>query len=100
LECEFDSDSGVRIADALVSAALHEADWSWVQNWCIRFAEHSDVDVHRVAITCLGHLVRLHRTLDLGRVLPLPAVKSDDSELQGTVEDTLSDIRIFVPVCD
>ena len=97
LECEFDSDSGVRIADALVSAALHEADWPWVQDWCMRFAGHSDVDVRRVAITCLGHLARLHHTLDLDRVLPLLAVKLNDTALQGTVEDTLSDIRMFVP---
>jgi hypothetical protein len=96
LECEFDSDSGLRIADALVSAALHEADWPWVQDQCIRFAEHSDADVQRVAITCLGHIARLHHTLDLDRVLPLLAVKSKDSALQGTVEDTLSDIRMFV----
>jgi hypothetical protein len=100
LECEFDSDSPVRIADALVSAALHEKDWAWVEERCIRFAEHSDADVRRVAITCLGHLARLHHALHLDRVLPLLAIKSDDSAIQGTVEDTLSDIRIFVPGCE
>ena len=100
LQCEFESDSSGRIADALVCAALHETDWAWVQGWCIRFAEHSDANVRRVAITSLGHLARLHQTLDLDRVLPLLAVKSNDSELQGAVEDTLSDIRIFVPGCE
>src|SRR3712207_3524202 len=90
LEREFASDSSGRIADALVSAALHDADWRWVQDWCIRFAEHPHSDVRRIAITSLGHLARLHNALDLDRVLPLLEAKSNDGAIQGTVEDTLS----------
>jgi hypothetical protein len=99
LESEFDSNCPGRIADALISAALYDPDWRWVQDWCVRFAEHADTEVRRVAITSIGHLARLHDTLDLSRVLPLLEAKSNDSAIQGTVEDTLSDIRIFVPGC-
>jgi len=93
-----ESGSSDEIAHALVSAAFHEPDWTWVQDWCIRLVDHSDGNVQRVAITCLGHLARIHHTLDLGRVLPLLHVKIEGNELRGTVEDALSDIRIFIPV--
>jgi hypothetical protein len=97
LEHEFASNCAGRIADAIISAALHDPDWRWVQDWCVRFAEHADMDVRRVAITSIGHLARLHHTIDLDRVLPLLAANAKHGELQGTVEDTLSDMCMFVP---
>jgi hypothetical protein len=51
-----------------------------------------------VAVVALGHLARIHRTLDLERVLNVLARKADDVELAGTVENTLDDIRQFIPV--
>jgi hypothetical protein len=97
LHRQFESDSPDRVAHALISAAFHEPDWAWVQDWCIRLADHADPNVRRVAIVSLGHIARIHHALDLGHVVPLLASKSKQLDIAGTVEDTLSDIRMFVP---
>lgn len=86
------------VPQALVSAAFHEPDWQWVQDWCLRLSEHPDQNVRRVAVIALGHLARIHRRLDLDRVLPTLAARADEPELAGTVEDTLEDIRMFIIV--
>jgi hypothetical protein len=99
LQRQLKSDSPDQVAHALVSAAFHEADWRWVQDWCIRLTAHADLNVRLVAIISLGHIARIHHCLDLGRVLPLLALKAKESALEGTVEDTLSDIRMFIPGC-
>ena len=108
LQRQFESGSPEEVAQALVSAAFHEADWGWVQDWCIRLADHTDSNVRRVAIVSLGHIARVHRALDLGRVLPILALKAKEEDLalkakeedlEGTVEDALSDIHMFIPGC-
>jgi hypothetical protein len=50
LQRHFESGSPDQVANALVSAAFHEVDWAWVQDWCIRLADHADPDIRRVAI--------------------------------------------------
>jgi hypothetical protein len=97
LQRRFESGSPGDVAHALVSAAFHEPDWRWVQTWCIRLADHADSNVQLVAIVALGHLARLHHTLDLESVLPLLSARAKDSALKGTVENTLDDIRMFIP---
>ena len=98
LERIFATGSADDIAHALISAAFHEPDWRLVQEWCLRFADHGDPNVRRVAVTALGHLARVHHALDLERILPVLAKKADEVELAGTVEDTLDDIRRFIPL--
>jgi hypothetical protein len=85
------------IIPALLSAAYHDPDWRWVQCRCLELLNHCDLDVRRVAITCLGHLARIHRTLDLGEVLPKLSLLKSDSSVCGWVEDALDDIRTYIP---
>jgi hypothetical protein len=82
------------IASALVDIAFHDGDWRWVQNKCLGFARHPAPAVRQVAVTCLGHVARIHRTLDLAAVLPVLDELSRDSSV--TTEDALDDIRMFV----
>lgn len=53
-------------------------------------------NVKAVAITCLGHLARLHGELHMDLVLPALRALSEDSRLRGLVEDTLADIQIYL----
>ena len=93
-ESAFASGDSERIARALVNVAFHEADWRWVQERCLGFARHDVAAVRQIAVTCLGHVARIHRRLDLERVLPALDELSCDPEVQ--VEDALDDIRMFV----
>jgi hypothetical protein len=46
-----ESGSADEIAHALVRAGFHEPDCAWVQDWCVRLADHGNGNVQRVAIT-------------------------------------------------
>jgi hypothetical protein len=93
-EAAFASDDSERIAFALVNAAFHDADWRWVQERCLGFARDDVAAVRQIAVTCLGHVARVHRRLDLERVLPALDELSGDPQVQ--VGDALDDIRMFV----
>ena len=81
---------------ALLSSAYHDPDWRWVQGRCISCLDDAPLNVRRMATTCLGHIARIHRTLDTETVLlKLTELKTDPS-ISGWVEDALEDINIFV----
>ena len=85
------------IIEALLSAAYHEPDWRWVQGLCLRFLDHTDVAVKSNAATCLGHIARIHKNLDLDLVLPKFAASQARCRNRARVEDALEDIRFFLP---
>lgn len=96
-ETEFSSDVSERICEALVSVTLNETDWRWVQEKCLHFITSSYPDVRGLAVTCLGHLARIHRKLDLEKVLPILKNLQNDAEIGGRVEDALDDIEPLLP---
>jgi hypothetical protein len=98
IEAALTSGSENAIIDALLSAAYQDRDLRWVQTKCLEHLDHDNREIRRIAVLCLGHLARIHRQLDLEKVLPkLNSLKSDP-ELGGSVEDALDDIRTFIPV--
>lgn len=97
-QAAFASQDREQRALALLACALHEPDWRWVQAWCLRFTEDPDVVLRGLAVTCLGHLARIHRELDLELVMPVLERLRADPQLSGRVEDALDDISTFVGV--
>lgn len=93
---ELASDDPLRIARALVSVALHEPELGWAQQQCEKYASHPAADVRGVVATCLGHLARIHRRLDLTTATPLLQQLAQDPDVAGRVEDALDDIRLFL----
>ncbi len=92
----FASNNVEAICDALIRITYHDPDWRWVQEQCIRFAEFPDADVRGLAVTCLGHLARIHRKLNLEEVLPVLESLLKDPDVAPRVLDTLDDIKIFL----
>ena len=90
------ADSRKRV-DALLSLALYDSDWRWVQDQCLRLLADSEEDVVATAILGLGHLARLHQRLDLDQVLPRLKTLQADPRFGGRVSDAYDDIRLFVP---
>ena len=94
LERLLNSGNDTAITDALLSAAYYDADWKWVQAACLRFLNHPERTVRWTAATCLGHVARIHRQLDLETVVPrLMELKADPSI---DVEDAIEDIKFFL----
>jgi len=82
---------------ALLSIALHDDDWKWAQSINLKMIQDADVDsdVKDIAILCLGHIVRIHRILDLDVVMPMLDKLSNNPTHTGRVQDVLDDINIF-----
>jgi HEAT repeat len=100
MEHTFQHTSARDISQTLVTLALHDADWKKVEKYCLEFLEHPDASVRAVAATCIGHLARIHKTLDLDLVLPaLYRHLSDPGKwVAGNADNALSDIEIFMKV--
>ena len=90
----FASGTADEIASALIDIAFHDPDWRWVQNKCLGFTSDDAPVVRQAAVTCLGHVARIHRTLDLETVLAVLNELSRDPAV--TTEDALDDIRMFI----
>ncbi|MET0233015.1 MAG: hypothetical protein ABW224_00080 [Kibdelosporangium sp.] len=86
----------VGITDGLLGLTNHDPDWRWVQEQCLALLAHPDKDVRGLAATCLGHLARIHRTIDLDKVVPALRQRSADPAIAGQIEDALEDIEMYV----
>lgn len=100
IEQAFKHGSARDISETLVTLALYDTDWKKVEKYCLEFLEHQDASIRAVAATCIGHLARIHKTLDLDLVLPaLYRHLSDPGKwVAGSADDALSDIQIFMKV--
>lgn len=66
------------LSRVLIAVAFHEPDADWAQDRCLAALDHPSAVVRGLAATCLGHLARIHRRIDLARVRPrLEALRSD-----------------------
>ncbi|MFK7824843.1 MAG: hypothetical protein AB8G05_11840 [Oligoflexales bacterium] len=88
-----DSDN---VRSALISISLHESDWRWAQNECLRFLNHEDKSIASTAIISIGHIARIHGSIDKKEVFDAFEAISNREELNEQIEDTIDDIKIFV----
>jgi hypothetical protein len=95
-EAIFKQGNADALIDALLSVTFHDEDWQWVESYCLKFLESSDEDVRATAATCLGHLARIHGTIDVAVVVPALEAHLSDPSVTGRVSDALDDIRMFV----
>jgi hypothetical protein len=63
----------------VIAVALHDNDFAYAQDLCLRLAAHTNFNVRGNAFQALGHLVRLHKRLDEPRIRPLLAAGLGDS---------------------
>lgn len=92
--------SDPEVCSALISATLHDQERSWVEGLCEGLAGHSSPEVRGLVATCLGHIARLHRQLDLMRLQPVLERLASDLEpsVRNRVEDALDDLETFLGV--
>jgi hypothetical protein len=89
------SDDPKAIVRTLLRLALHEADWRWVQTISLTFVRHPSVGVRRAVATALGHLARLHGTLDLATALPALRSLAGDPGVAGAAQDAIDDVEWY-----
>lgn len=96
-EKAFDGEDPEKMVLALLGLALHDPDWRYVQEKCLRFLKHEDRWVRGAAAISLGHIARLHKTLDDHLVVPALTKLVNDPDMGGIAEDALDDIRMYMP---
>ncbi len=96
LEEDFNSSNKDKIIKALLYASFNITNWKWVQNKCIDLLDDKDEDIKGLAITCLGHLARIHGTIEKNKVFQALREKVREENLKGRVQDALDDIEMFV----
>lgn len=94
----FASEKPDMVCDALIRLTYHDGDWQWVQDQCISWARHPNVDIRGLAVTCLGHLARIHTRLDLQKILPLLEELLRDPSVASRTEDALDDIKTYLGI--
>lgn len=85
------------VIEALMSMCFNINDSKWVQRKCIEVITGKGNDeVKGLAITCLGHVARIHADIDREMVMPVLLECMKDVSLSGRVQDALDDIDMFV----
>jgi hypothetical protein len=84
------------LVKALLSVTYYDPDRQWVEARCLELLQAPIEMVKHAAITCLGHLARIHGKVDLTIVLPALQAMRNQPSLIGTIDDALDDISMFV----
>jgi hypothetical protein len=97
-EINLDLNSGdtLKIANAVISAALHDADLDYVEAIVVRFLSHPDPWVRGVSAVAASHIARIHRALSVNEIVPLIEHLLEDPSTNGKARDALDDIETFL----
>jgi len=91
-----ESDDNAMRARGLLSLAMYDEDWSRVQALSLELIQDADAGMRGTAALALAHLARIHRRLDLDRVLPALNQLAGDPEIGWRARDALDDINTFI----
>lgn len=97
---ELESGVSERVSRTLVRLALHDRDRAFMEDILAIHLQSPDAWVRGVAATCVGHVARIHRALDTGRLIPLINKLGADNRTAGRMVDALDDIEMFVEAVD
>jgi hypothetical protein len=93
---DLNSGNTEKATDALLSLTLNDPDRVWVERLLLQQLDPGrDVQIRSLALTCLGHLARIHGTISKELVVPRLDELARDPLLGGIAEDALADIRRF-----
>ncbi len=85
------------ICRVMVSVAYHEKDWIWAQNLFLDLFINKNYEISGLAAVCLGHVARIHSSLDKNKVVNILKTRLNEKEISARILDALDDIEIFVP---
>jgi hypothetical protein len=82
----------------LLSAALYSGDGIWAEKLVYKFIDHEDPHVRGNALLSLGHIARIHGTLDRQRAIDVLRVAKHDRHefVRGQALDSLEDVQHWI----
>lgn len=94
LLCDEDIDFCLRL---LLKITFDCDDWEWIQNVCIDIINSNrEKNICGLAVSCIGHLARIHGKIDKERIFELFDQQKDNPYISGRIEDAIDDINRFV----
>ncbi len=77
-----------------------DCERSWVEDICLKLAEHADFNVRGNAILGLGHIARTCGELDLERIVPVIAAALNDSHeyVRSHANGAACDLELYLGV--
>jgi hypothetical protein len=99
-QAAIDRNDPEELSVVVLGVALGEPDAAIAQSFCASLATHFHPNVRGNAVLGLGHIARLHRTLDLPSALPLirAALTDDDPYVRGHAESAADDVAMYLGV--
>lgn len=84
------------VCHTLIGVVFHDDDPVWLQETCLDLLGHPSGGVRRLAALSLGHIARIHGTLDTDAAAPALRALLEDPEARAGAEDALDDIAHFL----
>ena len=83
--------------DALLYTVLGSGDYETSDMLIFQFVNNDEISLKRNAVLCIGHLVRIHKQIDVEKYLPIlnNILSGQDEFLVDNAEHTLNDIWIY-----
>lgn len=95
------SGQATEIADALVGLVLSDPDWEFAEITCLALLGHSESQIRGLAVTCLGHVARVHGRIDVAAVsAAIETAAARDPAVARRAADALDDIRQYAREID
>jgi hypothetical protein len=83
------------VCNLLLKITFQSDEPKWVQDLCLRLIDLYDLNVSGLAITCLGHLARIHRDIEKEAVLKKLYDNLENEIIGDRVQDAIDDIEIY-----
>lgn len=96
IEKNLKSKDSTVVINTLLEITFHNQNWEWVQDLCIELLENKNPDIRGLAVTCIGHIARIHKVIDKEKVLKVFESRKDDDAINGRIEDAIDDINTSV----
>ena len=72
-------------------------NWKWIQDVCIDIINSNrEKNICGLAVTCIGHLARIHGEIEKDKIFDLLNQQKDNSYINDRIEDAIDDINMFV----
>jgi len=83
---------------AVIGVSMHDDDWRYAQDLCVRLSSHAHFNVRGNAVLGFGHIARVHRQLDRTLVQPIiqAALRDENDYIRGQADCAKDDTALFL----
>ena len=92
------SDDVEALRIAVIGVSMHDDDWRYAQDLCVRLSSHPHFNVRANAVLGFAHIARVHRRLDRVVVQPIiqRALHDGDDYVREHAHSAVDDTGIYL----